>query len=218
MLNRFWQHSTGFVGYFGTKVLYKTLSTIDLEYKSPFKYDFVLSINLVLFSYMFWEYFKNIIIFVQIVRNSFFSSSQTTHPGLFVFLASSKAADRIRLVTELASPRMLKDKHSLRLLVRKQVGGKFDSTSVEVVVEWMIIKTGFMEKIDNFLQVETNLRRHECGSSLEAAERYDLFAFPPAPNSNNLTFATCLIEAAIQQCACVPLSVVIWTLQGDLNM
>ncbi|KAL3073267.1 hypothetical protein niasHT_036609 [Heterodera trifolii] len=148
---------------------------------------------------------RGIQITFQISRNSFRSGALSVHPGLSVHLVSPHLpiGPRLRVATSLdsaANAHALADKRSLRLDIRKEI-------VADAAASPFFPSSGICSSDDSI-----------AGPSPPSA----VDATKGATAGNAITVGAvggllCLLERAVEQCSCVPMIVVLWTLQGDLD-
>ncbi|KAL3114227.1 hypothetical protein niasHT_014071 [Heterodera trifolii] len=147
---------------------------------------------------------RGIQITFQISRNSFRSGALSVHPGLSVHLVSPHLpiGPRLRVATSLdsaAHAHALADKRSLRLDIRKKI-------VADAAASPFFPSSGICSSDDSI-----------AGPSPPSAVDATKGAAAGSAISGAVGGLLCLLERAVEQCSCVPMIVVLWTLQGDLD-
>uniref|UniRef100_A0A914IC15 Transmembrane protein n=1 Tax=Globodera rostochiensis TaxID=31243 RepID=A0A914IC15_GLORO len=142
---------------------------------------------------------RGIQITFQISRNSFQSGgggggAMSLHPGFSVHLVPADLHSRLRVSTSIESAfaQSLNDKRSLRLDIRKEI------------VADVVVSSPFSNGVclDSDGGGADSVQHQQKGAQIVDIASAGLL---------------CLLEKAVEQCACVPMIVVLWTLQGDLD-
>uniref|UniRef100_A0A183BJK2 Uncharacterized protein n=1 Tax=Globodera pallida TaxID=36090 RepID=A0A183BJK2_GLOPA len=146
---------------------------------------------------------RGIQITFQISRNSFQSGSGggggggalSLHPGFSVHLVPADLHSRLRVSTSIESAfaQSLNDKRSLRLDIRKEI----------------VADVAVSSPFSNGVCLDS-----DGGGGADSVQHQQKGAQIVDIASAGLL---CLLEKAVEQCACVPMLVVLWTLQGDLD-